>query len=135
MFCRIPPQKSDCFNFFFRAQKNKVKTANAQKQRNYRERKVCDAEMLRLRHNNSKQYTEADNRQAVLTYLHLKRQGFSGGVTPKTKRQLVQEVSELLVRGRRLLWRVISHYETTNGIYVSDNGPRGQLLPCFCDDL
>jgi hypothetical protein len=82
--------------------------------------------MHRLRHPTGKKYTEAENRQAILTYLHLKKQTYSGNQKRKSKTELVQELSVILVRGRRLLRRIVSHYEMTNEIYVADGGPRGR---------
>jgi hypothetical protein len=82
--------------------------------------------MHRLRHPTGKKYTEAENRQAILTYLHLKKQTYSGNQKRKSKTELVQELSVILVRGRRLLRRIVSHYEITKEIYVADGGPRGR---------
>lgn len=93
----------------------------------YRERKECDAQIQHLRHPQGKLYSEAENRQAILTFLSLKRENLRGNQDRKSQAQLIRDVSLTLCRGQRLLFTVINHYLKTSEVYVATGGPRGHF--------
>ena len=94
----------------------------------YRLRGDCERKIDELRHNQGKAYTEAENRQAVITYLRFKHDNARGNAERKSTVQLIRDVSRVLCRGLRLLKQVIYHYEDVGEVYVSTGGSRGLVL-------
>ena len=96
------------------------------RKRSQRRRDKLKAQIDLLAHAQGKAFTEAENRQAVLTYLILCQENPEAG-----KVWLIERTGAVLGRGPRVIYDLVTHWQKTREIIVHDPANRGRGSPKF----
>ena len=80
-----------------------------------------------LAHAQGKAFTEAENRQAVLTYLILCQENPEAG-----KVWLIERTGAVLGRGPRVIYDLVTHWQKTREIIVHDPAIAGVARRNLC---